>query len=395
MLPLEDLRVIDLTQYVAGPYCALLLADLGAEVIKVERPGSGDVYRRQGPHFVKGESVSFLCLNRNKKSLTLDLKAAEAREILYRLVKNADVFLENSKPGTLERLGLGYEVLQTVNPRLIYASISGFGQQGPDRDKGGYDLIMQGITGIMDMTGEPGQPPAKVPVAALDYGAGMYAALGILSAVVAREKTGRGQWVQTSLLETGISWLLMHAAEYFLAGNLPQRLGSASPFFAPYQAVRARDGYVTLVGTGGKDSWGRLCRALGLDHLVNDPRFADNAGRIAHRQELIRLVEEKTSQLNTVDLLRLLEKEEIPCGPIHPLAQALANHQVLACDMVQELDHPTVGKMKTTGLPIKLMGTPGALRMPPPLLGQHTEEILRSLGYSKGEIHALREKGII
>ncbi len=284
--PLEGLRVLDLTQYVAGPYCTQVLADLGAAVLKVERPGSGDVYRLQGPVFANGESASFLTLNRGKRSIELDLGLQPDRERLEELLAASDVLVENMRPGALAKFDLDYDAVAARHPRLVYCSISAFGQEGPLAGAGGYDVTIQALSGLMAMTGHPGQPPAKVPVAALDFGSALYGVVGIQAALVQRERTGRGQWVQTSLLECALGWLSMHVVTYLLGGDEPGPLGSRSPFFAPYEAYRTADGYLVVVGTGGQDAWGNLCRELGIERLIEDLRFATNADRVANAEEL-------------------------------------------------------------------------------------------------------------
>jgi crotonobetainyl-CoA:carnitine CoA-transferase CaiB-like acyl-CoA transferase len=393
--PLAGLRVLDFTQYVAGPYCTMLLGDLGAEVVKVERPGSGDQYRRQGPHFLQGESVTFLALNRNKQSLTLDLKAPQAREIVTRLVPTFDVLVENSRPGTMEELGLGYADLREVNRRLIYASISAFGQTGPRSREGGYDLLIQGMTGLMSMTGEPGGRPTKIPIAALDFGSGMFAAIGILSAYIARERTGEGQQVDTSLLDCATSWLGLHLLSYLASGDLPRPSGSASPFFAPYQALRTGDGYILVVGTGGNDAWPRFCGVLGLEPLVDDPRFATNAARVANLDALVELLEQRLTQQPSRYWLERLDEVGVVCGPINTLDQLLVEEQVRQRGLIATVEHPGAGPLQLAGVPIGLSETPGEISGPPPQLGQHTAAVLRSAGYQAAEIAQLAADGVV
>ena len=284
--PLAGVRILDLTQYVSGPYCTQILADLGATVLKVERPGGGDVYRSQGPVFIGSESVSFLALNRGKRSIVLDLRDEQDRDRLRSLAGEADVLVENFKPGTLARYRLDYESLAEECPRLIYCSISGFGQRGPLAEEGAYDLSIQALSGILSLTGHPGQSPAKVPVAALDFGSALYGVIGVLSALRVREETDRGQWVQTSLLETALAWLSMHITSYLAGGDEPARQGTRSPFFAPYEAYATADGHLVVVGTGGDGGWQAFCRAIELPELVDDPRFATNSARVSNAEEL-------------------------------------------------------------------------------------------------------------
>jgi len=393
--PLTGIRVLDVTQYVAGPFCSMLLGDMGAEIIKVEEAGRGDVYRVQGPHFIGGESTSFLGVNRNKRSLTLNLKDPQGRAIAQRLAAQVDVFLENFRPGTAKRLGLGYEDLHRMNPRLIYASISGYGQTGPDADRGGYDLMAQGRGGLMSVTGSPDGPPVKAGVPVLDIGAAMYAAFGILAAYIARERTGQGQWIDVALLDTAVSWFTILAMEYQATGQLPGRRGSASPLFAPYQAFRAQDGYLTVIGTGGKDHWERFCRALDHEEWIGDVRFADNVGRMVHLTELTAMIEAVMATAPVSVWLDRLTKAGLPCDPIQTFDQVLADPQVRAREMVISVEHPTAGRLQMTGMPVKLSETPGGVETPAPTQGQHTGEILSRLGYTVDEIADLRQRGVI
>ena len=393
--PLAGLRVLDFTQYVAGPYCTMLLGDLGADVVKVERPGQGDQYRQQGPHFLGGESVTFLGLNRNKQSFTLNLKAPDARAIVARLLPTFDVLVENGRPGTMDELGLGYADLRGVNPRLIYASISAFGQTGPRSREGGYDLLIQGMTGLMGMTGEPGGRPSKIPIAALDFGAGMFAAVGILSACLARERTGEGQQVDTSLLDCATSWLGLHLLSYFASGDVPQPSGSASPFFAPYQALRTADGYILVVGTGGNDAWPRFCGVLGLDALVENPRFATNGARVANVAALVEALEARLTDHPSAYWLERLDAVGVVCGPINTLDQLPNDPQVQARELIATVEHPTAGRLQLSNVPLKLSATPGGINAPPPRLGEHTAAILRRGGYSETEIERLHAEGTV
>jgi len=366
---LGGVKVLDLTQYVAGPYCTQVLADLGALVLKVERPGTGDVYRRQGPVFANGESASFLTLNRGKRSIELDLGAAADRSRLEALLVEADVLVENMRPGALAKLGLDYESLAARHPRLVYCSISAFGQTGPLAPAGGYDVTIQALSGLMSMTGHPGASPAKIPVAALDFGSALYASIGILAALAQRERTGRGQWVQTSLLETSLAWLSMHIVTFLLGGEEPGPLGSRSPFFAPYEAYRTADGHLVVVGTGGQDSWGNLCRELGLERLIDDPRFATNADRVANAEEL-RLELEAVLVTETNDRwVERLEAVGVACAPVQRLHQVLDSGQAEALAMVGSLAHPVAGDVPTVRLPLTLSGAATTASAPPPALG--------------------------
>jgi crotonobetainyl-CoA:carnitine CoA-transferase CaiB-like acyl-CoA transferase len=367
--PLAGVNVLDLTQYVAGPYCTQCLADLGATVLKVERPGRGDVYRRQGPVFANGESASFLTLNRGKRSLELDLGSDVDRSRLERLLGEADVLVENMRPGAVARHGLDYASVSARHPRLVYCSISAFGQDGPLAGKGGYDVTIQALSGLMAATGHPGQPPAKIPVAALDFGAALYGLVGILAALHRREATGRGSWVQTSLLETSVAWFSMHIVTMLLGGTDPEPMGSRSPFFAPYEAYRTQDGYLVVVGTGGRDSWPALCATLGLEHLRDDPRFATNADRVANADALREEIERVLATGPTATWEAALEKAGVATAPVQRLSQALASEQLQALGMVGSLEHPTAGTVPSVRLPISLDGATTTATGPPPLLG--------------------------
>ena len=371
--PLEGLRVLDLTQYVAGPYCTQVLADLGATVLKVERPGSGDVYRQQGPVFKEGESASFLTLNRGKRSIELDLGSEIDRARLHELLAEADVLVENLRPGALARHGLDYASLAERHPRLVYCSISAYGQAGPLAPAGGYDTTIQALSGLMAMTGHPGQPPAKIPVAALDFGSALYGVIAIQAALAQRERSGHGQWVTTSLLECALGWLSMHAVTYLLGGGEPGPAGSRSPFFAPYEAYRTANGYLVLVGTGGRDAWGSLCRALRLERLVSDPRFADNAGRVANAEALKEELESVLATRPSSEWVRLLETAGVACAPVQRLHEVLDSEQVRALEMLQSLDHPVAGEVPTVRLPLRLSDALTTAQAPPPLLGADNE----------------------
>jgi crotonobetainyl-CoA:carnitine CoA-transferase CaiB-like acyl-CoA transferase len=367
--PLENVRVVDLTQYVAGPYCTQVLADLGASVLKVERRGEGDVYRRQGPVFAGGESASFLTLNRGKHSLELDLAAEADRERLHELLAQADVLVENMRPGALARYALDHDSLAERYPRLVYCSISAFGQSGPLAGDGGYDVTVQALSGLMAATGHAGQPPAKIPVAALDFGGALYAVIGILAALAQREHTGRGQWVHTSLLECALAWFSMHVMTYLLGGGEPEPLGSRSPFFAPYEAYRTADGYLVVVGTGGQDAWGALCRVLGLERLVDDARFATNADRVRNAEELRIELEAALSTQTNAEWVAALEPAGVACAPVQRLSQVLEQEQTRALEMITTLDHPRAGRIPTVRLPLTLSEAETTTRIAPPLLG--------------------------
>jgi crotonobetainyl-CoA:carnitine CoA-transferase CaiB-like acyl-CoA transferase len=367
--PLEGIRVLDLTQYVAGPYCTQVLADLGADVLKVERPGKGDVYRHQGPVFREGESASFLTLNRGKRSIELDLGDDAGRARIEELLGEVDVLVENMRPGALAKFDLDFETVHARHPRLVYTSISAFGQEGPLAGAGGYDTTIQATSGLMAMTGHPGEAPAKIPVAALDFGSALYAVIGVQAALAQRERTGRGQWVQTSLLECAIGWLSMHVLTYLLGGEEPGPAGTRSPFFAPYEAYRTADGHLVVVGTGGRDSWGALCHVLGLERLVDDERFATNADRVrnadALRDELDAVLSTRPSSAWVAEL----EAVGVACAPVQRLSEVLSSEQVRALGMVGSLDHPVAGEIPTVRLPVRMSESETTATAPPPPLG--------------------------
>jgi formyl-CoA transferase len=393
MMALEGVRVIDQTQVMAGPFCSMLLADMGAEVIKVEPPG-GEHTRRMELEIIPGVSASFLAVNRNKKGMTLDLKRPEGVAILKKLAGTADVLVENYRPGVASRLGVDYRALSAVSPRLIYCSISGFGQTGPYASRGGFDLVAQGMSGIMSATGSEGGPPVKVGVPITDLGAGLFAVFGILCALRARRVTGRGQLVDTSLFEAGLAMSAWEATEYWYTGEIPRRLGTAHRLNAPYQAYRASDGHFT-VGAANQKLWPRFAGVLGLDHLVDDPRFRDVGARLRNRAELEVLVEQVTVREPRVHWLARCEEAGIPAGPIYTVPEALADPHAQARGMVQEYDHPQVGRVKGLGNPVKLSRSPAAVRKAAPLVGEDNDAILGELGYDAAAIAGFRDQGVI
>ncbi|GAA1519045.1 CoA transferase [Kribbella lupini] len=374
---LDGLRVLDLTQVMAGPFCTMLLADLGADVIKIENPAAGDQTRRSWGYAVHGEdSRAFLALNRNKRSVVLDLKAANDLASFRRLVETADVVVENFRPGVTARLGVDYATLAELNPRLIYASVSGFGQTGPYADRPGYDLIAQAMSGVMSITGTPGGEPVKSGLPVGDLGAGLFCAFGIVSAVHARERTGVGQYVETSLFEAALAMSVWESTEYWATGTVPQPLGSANRMSAPYQALRTKDGHLTL-GANNERLWQRLCTALEVTDLLTDERFLTNTDRMAHRDELAGVLEERLAAATTDEWVALLLEAGVPAGPIRDYAYVLdEDPHVQARGMVQEIDHPVEGKVRVLGSPVRLSGTPASIRRHPPLLGEHTAEVL-------------------
>lgn len=392
-MALEGLRVIDQTQVMAGPFCSMLLADMGAEVIKVE-PREGEHTRNPERPLAPGVSASFLAVNRNKRGVALDLKNAEGAAILRKLAATADILVENYRPGVARRLALDYETLKAINPRLIYCSISGFGQTGPYANRGGYDLIAQGMSGIMSATGSEGGEPVKVGVPITDLGAGLFAVFGILCAVRARRITGCGQFVDTSLFEAGLALSAWEATEYWYTGQNPKRLGTAHRLNAPYQAFRASDGHFT-VGAPNAKLWSLFAEVLGLRHLVADPRFKTVGDRVARRAELEALVEDVTRHHPRAHWLARCEAVGIPAGPIYSVGEALADPQAQARGMTQEYEHPQVGRVKALGNPVKLSRSPATLRKAPPLLGEDNDAILRELGYTDAAIAELRTRAVI
>jgi crotonobetainyl-CoA:carnitine CoA-transferase CaiB-like acyl-CoA transferase len=393
MQPLDDLTVVDFTRALAGPYCTMMLGDLGARVLKVETPEGGDDTRGWGPPFLDGESAYFMSINRNKQSVTLNLKHRLGRDLALRLLEGSDVLVENFRPGTMDRLGLGYAAVREREPRIVYCSISGFGQTGPYRERPAYDLIVQGMGGIMGITGEPDGAPMRVGVAIADICAGMFAAYGILAALRARERTGRGQWIDASMLDGQVAWMTYMAANYFATGENPPRVGSAHLNLVPYQPFRTRDGFVN-VAVGSEGLWHKFCEALDLT-IARDPRFATNAARVAHRRELLDVIAPVFARGTTGEWVARLLDAGVPAGPIYTMSEVMTDPQVRHRAMVVEVPHSRVGPVTVNGIPVKLSETPGAVRTPPPVLGEHTEEVLRGLGLSRDDIASLRAEGVI
>ncbi len=391
--PLADLLIVDLTRALAGPYCTLMLGDLGARVIKVEAP-SGDDTRGWGPPFLGGESTYFMSVNRNKESITLNLKDPRGQEILHRLLARADVLVENFRPGIMDRLGFGYAPVHERYPRIVYVSISGFGQDGPARERTAYDLILQGMGGLMGMTGEEGGAPVRVGVAIADICAGMFAAYGVLAALRVRDRTGEGQWIDAAMLDGQIAWLTYQAGNYFATEKNPARLGSAHPSIVPYQAFRTADGYVN-VAVGSESIWERFCAAIARPDLAADTRFRTNPDRVAHREELLPVLEPIFTARPTAHWRPLLDEAGVPNGPIYLLSELFADPQVAHREMVVELDHPAAGRIRQTNVPLKFSATPGAVRTPPPLLGEHTAAILRELSYDDQAIESLKHDAVV
>lgn len=392
--PLKDLLVLDLSRILSGPFATMTLADLGADVVKIEQPGQGDDTRQWGPPFQGEEAAYFLSVNRNKRSLAVDLKSPEGLAAVRRLALKADVLVENFRPGTAARLGLGYEELARDNPGLVYASISGYGQTGPDALRPGYDAIAQARSGIMSVTGEADGPPVRVGVSSADLVAGMWATIGVLAALHEKQRTGHGQWVDISLLDGSVSWLTYVSSGYFASGEVPKRYGSGHPTIAPYQAFPTSDGFV-MVAVGNDGLWRRFAAALGDEGLAADPVYATNPSRVAHRDALVARIEVVMRTRSTEHWVRTLDEAGVPVGPIQTVDQALSDPQVRARGMVAELEHPTAGPMKVVGCPVRLTRTPASVRTAPPLLGQHTDDVLASLGMDAHSIAELRRSGAV
>jgi crotonobetainyl-CoA:carnitine CoA-transferase CaiB-like acyl-CoA transferase len=393
---LSHVRVVDLTQALAGPYCTMLLGDLGADVIKVEQPGGGDQSRGWGPPYLNGESAYFLSINRNKRGLTLNLRQPEAQAILHELVAGADVFLVNQpRLSSLQKLRVDYETLRDLNPRLVYCSITGYGMTGPYAGRPGYDVVIQGEAGLMSITGEVDGGPARYPIPIADVTTGIYSALAIVAALLARERSGRGQFIDHSLIESQVAWLTNVGGNYFATGQRPPRLGNAHPSITPYQPFKARDKHI-IVGVGTERMWEQFCRALEVqDTILADPRFAANADRLTHRDELLPLLDAILARQDADHWLSLFRQAGIPCGPINFVDEILNDPQVRARGVVVELEHPAAGLVRSIANPVHLSETPVSYRRPPPLLGQHNAEILAALGYDPADVARLEASGVI
>ena len=394
MTPLDGIRVLDLSRVVAGPFCAMTLGDMGADVVKIEEPGRGDESRAFGPPFHGGESPYFLSINRNKRSCTVNLKDADGKRILRRLLAGADVLIENFRPGAMERLGFGYETVSAAHPRLVYCSISGFGDRGPDAARPGYDLIVQGEAGLMDVTGAADGPPTRIGTPIADLTSGLMAAQGILLALYARRTTGRGQHVRVAMLDAVASLLTYNAGIYFASGRSPARRGNDHPSVAPYQTLRARDGWMNL-GIANDSLWKRYCDAIGRPDLRDDPRFATAPARVEHRDALIPIIEELTARRTVAAWMDLLGAAGVPCGRIRTVAEVCTNPQLVERGKIAALPHPTAGAVTVIGQPIELGDTPARIGKAPPLLGEHTGEVLREAGYAEAEIRGFRARRVI
>jgi len=393
-LPLDGLRVLDMSQIMAGPYCTMVLADMGADVTKIEKIKGGDDSRQMGP-YIEDESACFMQINRNKRSVALNLKDPEARELFYDMARQADVIIENYRPGVTQSLEVDYESIKQINPGIIYASISGYGQTGPYANKGGFDLVAQGATGLMSMTGEPGRRPLKTGVAVYDIGAGITAVYSILAAYIHRQKTGEGQQVDVAIGECGIPWFTWEAAAYFGEGREPQPTGWRHRVSAPYQALATRDGYFML-GCANQRTWERFCNdVVNKPEWIDDSRFATNSDRGRNVEELEALIEEAFADEDTDTWRQRCDAAGVPAGPINTFSQALSDPHYVERGMVQEFEHPTAGNVKTLGFASKFSSTPQQIRRPSPLLGEHTEEVLADMGIDAARLAELRERGAV
>jgi crotonobetainyl-CoA:carnitine CoA-transferase CaiB-like acyl-CoA transferase len=394
MRPLDDMFVVDLSRVLSGPICSMMLADMGAQVIKIEPPPHGDDTRLWGPPFVGGISTYYHSINRGKKSLGLNLKTEAGKRILWDLIGRADVLLENFRPGVLAGLGFGYEAAHKHNPRLIYCSVSGFGQTGPYRDRPGYDVVAQGEGGLMDLTGYPDQPPAKVGTSISDIVAGMYAFQGILLALLARQRSGNGQWIDVSLLDSTISTLTYQSLMYLTTGKAPGRMGTRHPSIVPYECFQVKDGFVNI-GVTNQKQWVAFCNALDLPGLGADPRFSTMKERLAHYEALKEIVTPQLRAMTRDETIKKMSEADIPVGPVNTLAEALEDPHVRAREMIQELTHPDYGPIKQLGIPVKLSDTPGVVAGAPPRFGEHNHEVLSMLGYPEERIEEYRRSGIV
>jgi CoA:oxalate CoA-transferase len=392
--PLAGVRVLDLGRHLAGPTCGMMLGDLGADVIKIEKPDGGDEGRKSGPPFFNGESAFFLSANRNKRSVCLSTRDPEGQELFRQLAQTADVVLENFRPGVMDALNIGYERVSQSNPRIIYCSISGFGADGPFANRPGLDQIIQGFSGLMSVTGFEGGEPVRVGIPIVDLLTGIFGSWGILAALYARERTGRGQQIETSLLESIVGTMGFQAVRYLNGDDPPPPAGNHHPINAPYGVFRTKDGYVTI-GAGGDKRWNLFCRTIESEDLLSDPRFATNGDRFGNRDLLADIISERLQGHTSDEWEQILNDAGIPCGPIYTVDQTLTHPQILHRDMVVEREHPVMGMVRLLGLPVKLHDTPGGIDRPPPLLGQHTREVLSEIGINDAEMSRLQDAGVI
>ncbi len=392
-LPLEGFKVLDLSRTLAGPYATMMLADMGADVIKVEEPSSGDESRRFIPPKWNDESCYYLAANRNKRGITVNLKSPEGIEIIKELVKDADVLVENFRTGTMEKLGLGYETLKEINPKLVFCSISGFGRTGPEKDRAGYDVLLQAFAGLMSITGEEDRP-AKAGMSIADLTTGMFAAFGIVSALHASKNTGIGQYLDISLLDSQVALLNHMAVGYMAEGTYPKRMGTAHGSLVPYRAFKTGDNDV-VIAVANDGLWNKMCTALGWTDMENEEKFKLNAHRVKYRDELETLIQERFLQMSSEEITGKLDRAGVPCGPIQTIDQVLKHPQVIAREMMIDIEHPNVPNLKVPAFPVKFSETKPQVRYAPPLLGEHSEEVLRSLGYSDEKIRELIENKVI
>lgn len=393
MLPLSGIKVLDLTRVLAGPYCTMLLADMGAEVVKLEKPNHGDDSREYGP-FVKGESAYFMSVNRNKKSITLNLKSSEGKEIFKKLIKHFDVVVENFRPGVMEKMGLGYEVLKNINPKIIYASCSGFGHSGPYKDRPAYDAIIQAMGGLMSITGFPGGKPTRVGASIADIVTGIFCAVGILAALIKRNVTDEGEMVDVAMLDSIVAILENAIARYEVTGQIPEPLGNRHPSIFPFESFEAKDGDI-MIAAGNDELWAKLCRAMGREELIEDPRFKTNKLRGENHDDMKKILDQIIKEKSVEEWIKILDEAGVPCSPINTIDKVVNHPQVLARDMIIEVSHKVAGKIKLPGCPIKFANSKISYT-PAPVLGEHTEEILKELLEMKDEeISKLRESGVI
>lgn len=393
-LPLEGIKVLELSRTLAGPLAGQLLGDLGAEIIKVEQPGSGDESRSFMPPEWDGESCYYLSTNRNKRSITVNLKDPKGLELVREIAADSDVLIENFRTGTAEKLGVGYEALKEINPRLVYLSISGFGRTGPERFRAGYDLLLQGYGGLMGTTGEAGRTPVKAGPSIVDISTGLLGAFGVLAALMARDKTGAGQYVDCSLLDGQVMMLNHFATGYYATGKSPERLGTEHQTLVPYQAFKSEDKYF-LLAVGNDGLWRKMCKSLEWTDLLEDQRFVTNKLRVQYRKELIPVLAERFLAMESESIFEKMDAVGIPCGPINSVEEAITSPQAIAREMMIEVPHPNIKNLKTPAFPVKLSETPASIRRHPPLLGEHTEEILKEYGYTIGDMQSYKKDGVI
>lgn len=391
---LEGIKVLDLTRVLAGPYCTMILADLGADVIKVEAPGGSDETRSWGPPFQNGVSAYYLCANRNKRSITINLKSEEGREIIRKLAREADVLIHNFKTGSMENWMLDYESIQAINPKLVYCSITGFGETGPDRHLPGYDYIIQGLSGLMSITGYEDSGPIKIGVAMVDILTGLYSAIAIEAALFEREKSGLGQKIDMSLLDTAVSSLANVASNYLISGNVPKRLGNDHPNIVPYSTFKTMDGEI-IIAVGNNRQFSALCELIGIPSFANHENFMTNEARVKNSKELTTIIENQLQLKPANHWIALFSENKIPCGPIQTMDQVFTYPQIIAREMVVNFDHPEAGNVKLVGSPLKLSRTKVKMERHPPLAGEHTVEVLQQAGFSAAEIEQLKKKQIV